>query len=38
MIGTDLLLLLVFVGAVRAAACLFEEWLDARDASRHVHR
>ena len=30
MIGTDLLVLLLFVGALRGAAAIFEEWMDAR--------
>ncbi len=36
MIGVDLLVLLVFVGTLRGAAAVVEEWLDARE-TRHGH-
>ncbi len=36
MIGMDLVVLLLFVGALRGAAAIVEEWLDAKDA-RHGH-
>ena len=36
MIGTDLIVLLLFVGVLRGAAAIVEEWLDAREA-RHAH-